>query len=43
MFAINQKKEGIFGADNGWVFAKLPLQILKIKHKCWWAILQIPC
>jgi hypothetical protein len=29
--------------DNGWVFAKLPLQILQIKHKCWWAILQIPC
>jgi len=30
-------------AHNGWVFAKLPLQILQIKHKCWWAILQIPC
>ena len=30
-------------ATNGWVFAKLPLQILQIKHKCLWAILQIPC
>jgi hypothetical protein len=29
-----QKGVGRIMAHNGWVFAKLPLQILQIKHKC---------
>jgi len=29
-----QKKFKKIIAHNGWVFAKLPLQILQIKHKC---------
>jgi len=29
---LNGYANGI--TPNGWVFAKLPLQILKIKHKC---------